>query len=705
MKKLVFIPYLTLIILSLLTLFYFGQDAKFDDVLYHDVSEISIITKDDRVIYSTNEFFNQIHKSFDKHNVIFYKYSYTNEQKLNVYTFDYTIKNKIKTINNVYPHDVYKYISNGDYPDTNKVDSFNIYIDKIINIFDFKTLLKNDTVVGTYVIDTVDKNKIKNIIEDLNLHMNASLQNIYKIDYSSYFYDKLLSDNVISQSLTITIASLLIFLILGVLNLIEQNNRNIVILKLHGYSKFSIYNHIFNKNFKSLIIVSNFISSIIALFIIIIFKLPLWSFISFICMLIPISIFLISTYTIIFFIKINLNTNLISILNKKHNFKLYTVINLTSKFLILLLFLVYSETIGNNYRTYQYINSKNNFWKETQDVYRINEIFVTDDFAYNRKLEIASKKLYEDLEDELNLFIMDCSDYYSDSTFNYKKHIRVNKNYFKYNKIKTINNTDMYNYLNQIDTSDNTMVLLLPEKFKYNNETIKKIAYENFYFYKIAVPKDIYKEKIKPINNINLKTIYYKNNSSFFTFDELVNIENGNTIIDPIVYLDTNNIDPSSYRSLLSRCSYFKTDSNNPFLKIKPIVDKNNLSDSYKIVTSVYNQKMNFIQNIQLKLKINILIAFIFIVAIIVLLNSSALNYCIEYRQIMFIKNIHGYNFMEKSLNILMINFLLDIIAMLLSGQFQFSLLITCLDMIIFILFIRLYEKKKIKRGWQYDEC
>lgn len=51
MKKLVFIPYLTLIILSLLTLFYFGQDAKFDDVLYHDVSEISIITKDDGVIY------------------------------------------------------------------------------------------------------------------------------------------------------------------------------------------------------------------------------------------------------------------------------------------------------------------------------------------------------------------------------------------------------------------------------------------------------------------------------------------------------------------------------------------------------------------------------------------------------------------------------------------------------------------------------
>lgn len=694
MKKLVSIPYLTLITLSLLTLLYFGNDSKTDDVLYNEVSEISIVTKNDGNVYSSEVLFNQIIKIFKKYNVSFYKYSYINEKKLNIYTFDYSIKNKIKTFNNKYPNNIYEYISNEDSADKNKVDNFDTYIDKIINIFNFNTLLKNDTVLGTYIINTTDKNKIKNIIEELNLHMNAKVQTIYKINYPSYLYNKLFSDNIISQNLSIPISSILIFLTLGMLNLIEQNNRNITILKLHGYRKSQIYTHVFSKNLKKLIVLSNFISSILALIIILIFRLPLWVFMSFIYLLIPISIFLIFIYSIIFFVKINLNTNFVSILNKKHNFKFYTISNLVSKSIILLLFFIYSGTILNNYKTYQSINLKSQSWEESQDVYRITETFVTDDFDYNRKLEIASKELYEDLENKLDLFIMDCSDYYSDVTFNNKKHIRVNKNYFKYNKIKTTDNIDMYKYLNKLDPTDNTMVLLLPEKFKNNNTTIKKSACENFYFNKITIPSEIYKENIKPINNINLKTIYYKNNSKFFTYNELVNIENGNILVDPIVYLDTNNIDPSCYRSLLTRCSYFKTNNSNPFLKIKPIVEKNNLSDSYKMVISVYNQKINFIQNIQLKLKINALVASIFIVALVVLLNSSALNYCIEYRKIMFIKSICGYNLVEKYLIILMINFLLDVIAIILSGQTNTFMIIIFLDMIILTLFIRFYESE-----------
>ena len=82
MKKLVSIPYLTLITLSLLTLLYFGNDSKTDDVLYNEVSEISIVTKNDGNVYSSEVFFNQINKIFKKYNVSFYKYSYINEKKL-----------------------------------------------------------------------------------------------------------------------------------------------------------------------------------------------------------------------------------------------------------------------------------------------------------------------------------------------------------------------------------------------------------------------------------------------------------------------------------------------------------------------------------------------------------------------------------------------------------------------------------------------
>ena len=88
------------------------------------------------------------------------------------------------------------------------------------------------------------------------------------------------------------------------------------------------------------------------------------------------------------------------------------------------------------------------------------------------------------------------------------------------------------------------------------------------------------------------------------------------------------------------------------------------------------------------------MVASIFIVALVVLLNSSALNYCIEYRKIMFIKSICGYNLVEKYLIILMINFLLDVIALILSGQTNTFIIIIFLDMIILTLFIRFYESK-----------
>ena len=84
MKKLVSIPYLTLITLSLLTLLYFGNDSKTDDVLYNEVSEISIVTKNDGNVYSSEVFFNQINKILKKNNILFYKYFYMNKKKLNI---------------------------------------------------------------------------------------------------------------------------------------------------------------------------------------------------------------------------------------------------------------------------------------------------------------------------------------------------------------------------------------------------------------------------------------------------------------------------------------------------------------------------------------------------------------------------------------------------------------------------------------------
>ena len=147
-----------------------------------------------------------------------------------------------------------------------------------------------------------------------------------------------------------------------------------------------------------------------------------------------------------------------------------------------------------------------------------------------------------------------------------------------------------------IADTENSFNLLIPEKLEKHTKEIKNKFREDFIFKTYTIPHDIYEEDVEMVEPI-FNIIYIKNGQRYLTNDSSIEGDKDNLVIDPIVIVDTGNVDASQYRSWFSSSIFFKkAEEKTGYETIYPLLSSNGVADLIQIVTPIYNQRANAIQ-------------------------------------------------------------------------------------------------------------
>lgn len=119
--------------------------------------------------------------------------------------------------------------------------------------------------------------------------------------------------------------------------------------------------------------------------------------------------------------------------------------------------------------------------------------------------------------------------------------------------------------------------------------------------------ENIYNKQEGSILNDTLKSelvvnmIYIDDNQEYFTYSNIED-NNGCKIINPIVVLETGNIDYSYYLSYLSRCVYFKYEGMDVFDYLVPLIRKADVLSEIQSVTAIYDNHGKQIYNLEVNI-------------------------------------------------------------------------------------------------------
>ena len=321
-----------------------------------------------------------------------------------------------------------------------------------------------------------------------------------------------------------------------------------------------------------------------------------------------------------------------------------------------------------------------------------NETMLSYKKLYN-KLDNEGKAIYTDFghykdsageESSIDKNIKFAKDRGEKNTpFTVYRSITVNNNYLKDNPIYDVNNERV----NITDNSSDTATLLVLEDLKkYENDIVKE--YEN----KIG-------DKTKKIN-----IIYIKKDQQYFTYNLHVASKKNYILKDiPVVIVcNQNNLDLDNYccyglklikvnnpnKAYEEMLPYFKEVSlDNLFYSVRPVM--------FEINRSIYNMERGVIFTLFKLLFI--------IIALILLIISSSVNYIEKNKLKNSLLKIYGTPYLRRYIRFYSLLLLIWSLSYFISKDNMYFILttktttISCLlDLIISTIFLKIYENKKI---------
>ena len=293
--------------------------------------------------------------------------------------------------------------------------------------------------------------------------------------------------------------------------------------------------------------------------------------------------------------------------------------------------------------------------------------------------------------------------------------IFVNDNYLKKHPIYDINGKVV-----SIDENERVHYILVPEKYSYLEEQILK-TYETYYFFLFDMPKEVIEEG-KRMQQVliekepelfgkeadSIKMIFIKNGQGYFTYDMNVHPESKNMVYDRIVEINTRGA--YKFGDISTNAGYFiKVDNpEEPFLSISDKVKELSLEAYYYDAYSAYSYVAG---EVNMYLGILSQIAVIFGIAgitIAILIAYSIMIYMGKKKMDLSVKLLNGYSFLgryRRKLVGTMLTYILFLPAFYFVRESQIEMRavgillisIMILDLLISIIFIRIYEKRNIK--------
>lgn len=406
-------------------------------------------------------------------------------------------------------------------------------------------------------------------------------------------------------------------------------------------------------------------------------------------------------YIYIFFIKIS------NMLKNKKPLTGIIVLNYIAKIGCLILVMFFIIQAINNFKNMNNIFNKGySNWEKLNDFAVIPESKIPisvlqDNDSYNVYSEIQ-KKLYKEFNEKGAIFadfrnyspamrntVLSQHNYYYETD-----NVVVNPNYLNQYKIFDSGNNEI-----TISDSDDTQILLVPDKYK-NDES------------KILQQATSFKEQQYYSTGKNQKTriIWTKSNQKVFTAAIDINPDNSNEIIDPIIYVLTeNNASISDYDYLLGKFS-------NPF-KIK--VDKNmdmentvrQMFKKYGIenyigkISPVNEQVASVIKDAKDSIRNSIIFTILLTAVLIVIILQNSINYFDKYKQKLAIQKLTGYKIIDKHENYfigIIISWLLVFSLSILVYKWSIlntgiiCMILFIIEIVFSVIVLNVIEKKKI---------
>lgn len=549
----------------------------------------------------------------------------------------------------------------------------NIYSNRKIKVHDFTDLF-NVGFKNLLYIDTKDEEIIQKLSEDL--------KEMCEIQYSLPSITE--NRNFIYVNITFfpVFALFILLFILIVFFYYSRNRKEFIIYKLWGYTYIQIYcilsRFIYIPLFFSLTLNGLLGCGIVFKFS---FSNPLLQVVYKMIKLNIKIIFLLVLLSIIVFLFsfIALNNTRIHLMSR-----IIIISNILRFFLLFLIFLFISNFFNEKKELDKHLTNLI-MWNDTKNLFNLQEVYSpfnyndlsTEDILNNKIL-----KVYRDLSDLNKVFIISTRNFERSNTTDnnydytyfynlknvedlyspYGRNIVVDKNYLKRHKIKSV---DEKNVINMINMNSNILNILVPQKYKKYEKTIKISFKEWFYFQSVTIT-NMYrtasnKTKIhKSLDDLNINIIYVKNNQRYFTYNSYTG-DSMNTIEDPLVTVYTENIDNSTLGSYVGSSMFVESENEyNVLREINSITKKYNANE-LNSVSSVYDKKGEEIQYLENKIGQLMLNTIVIFLVLIIFIMVVTYFYNKIFLQELIIKSLYGYPFMYIYKTLFRTNLLINI--------------------------------------------
>lgn len=696
MKKIIL--FLTIVLSICFNLIYFKYFSfhKENAILYKNNTELSILYNANTPV--KNNLIDTLKTKSKKLKINISQYVYLDDTTLNIYSSNIGCDNNINLIQGNLPREnSNEYISNIEFNDKNG-NAGKIQFPKS----DFKIRcynldqLKNVGVGNKFIISTKNKESVAEIIE--------LFKEYGKVQILPSPYEPSIGFNIrfIPASLISVLVSAFLLVVSVICYIIKRKSR-ISLEKLFGYNLISILS-----NTLTPIILIFFIGEIITstVFTLHFYFVDKCSYIfEFYCksnvylLVFGITLLLFSILLIIF---INKNINILHILKgQKITEKLNRVV-LISKVVISLIVCFLVGLLFNQYNTLQKKLLNVSYWNQTENIYKTcisnqgQDYSLALDREYNNRLY----SLYKNLKVHKNAFIIDATNYsvleengdnitylhdvnaqsgnpeYSP----YRKSIVIDEGYLNINPIKTSDNTSIHTRLN---SKDNVLNVLVPEKYKDVENDLHNSYLDDFYFAKIKVD-NIYNKELKlPLNNtkkedLNINIIYVKNNQKYFTYSDFRGSgKDHHYITDPVCIIYDGKVDNSFLAAYASHSLYFFDNSKGyAYENISRYLKDSETNMVVRQVESVYKDVNEALNDLKVRTK-NLLFTLIMLVAIAVVFSITYIRLYYENNSYkLYLKTIMGYNFINIHLNIICVILVVNMTSSLLASIFFKNILV-----------------------------
>lgn len=588
-------------------------------------------------------------------------------RSISLYTTDTTLDGKVSLSSGVFPDNhADGFLSNKQSFCTLQFGTFHYFNtqDRTVFIYPIEAILEHAGPEGIFFINTTDEFKVASIINYLEESLVGSvyIRGTHEINRGEILTWTAMANLPLTALIGIVCVLFAFITVRYVLSL----RKNSALMVIEGYSKRRIvFEHL-------LVSLSIFLISFIAISSCIIIYLIFSSNIYFWWMFVRgVLIFHIAAFTLFAltaFCMIALHStrnNAINVIaGKKPNLTL-SIMHLFAKNIVLVMIVSASFQFQIQATYLEERQQAGINWHQAENVYT-TVMRVTADMGClisRRPVEIKSRHLYEDLSNELGLFLIDASNFQqmedgrylwewnttddikSSLTLNGKT-ITINENYLHRHPVYAVDGSPAVDLLVYDPFVQNILVpvaLTLHEAYIYQN-----FLY-SFYFTKVEVA-NIYNRVLgQPLDEtlveqLSINIIFVEDGVRYFTYNPRLAESTHNVITDPIVIIDTLIIDASYYDSWLTRSAFFESSGANPLKELRSHVVHNNMGAALSNVNSVFGLHTESMREAGENLRILALVGVALLLVYIFSLCTFIASYFEQHKYVIYVKRLFGYS-------------------------------------------------------------